>query len=90
MITAVQEGKASGHVNNPPTREDARFWQSEVTYALKDVDDVVGIYKGSMWAFNKAVKPGRYGDVVDGNVLGSDGEGGNIARLLNDLEESMW
>ena len=90
MITAVQEGKASGHVSNPPTREDARFWQAEVTYALRDVDDVVGIYKGAMWAFKKAMVAGRYGEVQDGNVVRSDGEGGNITRLLNDLEEAIW
>lgn len=90
MITAVQEGKASGHVNDPPTGKDARFWQAEVTYSLRDVDEVVGIYKGAMWAFNKAIVAGRYGEVDDGNVLGTDGQGGNIARLLNDLEEAIW
>lgn len=90
MITAVQQGKEQGYVSNPPTMVDVHFWESEVKHATRDVDDVVGIYKGEQWAFNTALTNGRYGDPDQANVLGNDGEGGNMARLLNDLEEALW
>lgn len=90
MITAVQEGKASGHVNSPPSKRDVAFWGQEVRFALRDVDEVVGIYKGVGWAFSTALSKGWYGDIGVENILGEDGRGGNLARLLNDLEEAMW
>jgi len=89
MITAVQAGKAEGFVS-PPTMADLKFWEEEVKYSLRDVDDVVGIYKGVAWAFSTALVAGQYGEVQSSNVVGADEEGGNIARLLNDLEEAMW
>lgn len=90
MITAVQEGKSSGHVTASPTDTDVAFWGQEVRFALRDVDEVVGIYKGVGWAFSTAISRGGYGEVMAANVLGEDGRGGHIARLLNDLEEAMW
>ncbi|WVW78711.1 hypothetical protein I302_100671 [Kwoniella bestiolae CBS 10118] len=90
MITAVQEGKKTGHVNVPPTIRDVKFWGDEVTFAIRDVDEVVGIYKGVGWAFGAAMRDGVYGAVSSDNVLGVKGEGGGMARLLNDLEEAIW
>ncbi|WWC87132.1 uncharacterized protein L201_002018 [Kwoniella dendrophila CBS 6074] len=90
MITAVQQGKQSGHVDIPPTIKDVEFWGDEVTFAIRDVDEVVGIYKGVGWAFGSAMRDGVYGSVSSDNVLGVKGEGGGMARLLNDLEEAIW
>ena len=90
MITAVQQGKKQGHVNDRPTHEDVSFWEDEVRHAVRDVDEVVGIYKGVPWAFDTALKDGGYGNLDAMNVLGLDGKGGNMARLLNDLEEAIW
>ncbi|WVQ69006.1 uncharacterized protein L199_007218 [Kwoniella botswanensis] len=90
MITAVQEGKKTGHVIVPPTVKDVKFWGDEVTFAIRDVDEVVGIYKGVGWAFGAAMRDGVYGTVSADNVLGMKGEGGGMARLLNDLEEAIW
>lgn len=90
MLTAVQEGKRSGHVPSPPSGPDLRFYRDEVRYALQDVDDTVGIFKGVMWAFMGALQRGAYGDVEEDNVLGHNGSGGNMARMLNDLEEALW
>ncbi|WRT65002.1 uncharacterized protein IL334_001943 [Kwoniella shivajii] len=90
MITAVQEGKKKGHVTQHPTAKDVRFWGDEVTFAIRDVDEVVGIYKGAGWAFGAAMRDGEYGAVSPDNVLGFKGEGGGMARLLNDLEEAIW
>lgn len=90
MIHAVQEGKKQGHVPNPQGPGDVAFWGGEVKYSLRDVDEVVGIYKGAHWAFASAITKGQYGEVKAGNVLRRDGSGGNLARLLNDLEEAMW
>jgi hypothetical protein len=89
MISAVQGGKADGFVPDP-TMADLKFWEDEVKYSLRDVDEVVGIYKGVAWAFHTAIMTGQYGEVQTSNVVGREGEGGNIARLLNDLEEAMW
>ncbi|KAK8846809.1 hypothetical protein IAR55_005897 [Kwoniella newhampshirensis] len=90
MITAVQEGKKSGHVPSDPTLRDVKFWEAEVKFAIRDVDEVVGIYKGVGWAFACAMEKGDYGSVSDDNVLGVKGEGAGLARLLNDLEEAIW
>ena len=90
MVTAVQEGKASGHVTAPPTHRDVAFWGEEVRFAMRDVDEVVGIYKGIFWAFSAAVKHGGYGEILPENVFGENSRGGNMARLLNDLEEAVW
>ncbi|WVQ84098.1 hypothetical protein IAT38_006243 [Cryptococcus sp. DSM 104549] len=90
MITAVQEGKRSGHVASPPTAADVHFWEEEARFALKDVDEVVGIYKGVGWAFARALGLGEYGEVDSENVVGRKGEGAGMARLLNDLEEALW
>jgi hypothetical protein len=90
MLTAVQEGKRSGHVPFHPSGPDLRFYRDEVRYALQDVDDTVGIFKGVMWAFMGALQRGAYGDVEEDNVLGHNGSGGNMARMLNDLEEALW
>ncbi|WVF70019.1 hypothetical protein IAT40_004805 [Kwoniella sp. CBS 6097] len=90
MITAVQEGKKAGHVGTPPSVKDTRFWGEEVTFSIRDVDEVVGICKGVGWAFGAAMRDGDYGAVVPENVLGVKGEGGGMVRLLNDLEEAIW
>ncbi|WVR04453.1 hypothetical protein IAU60_001456 [Kwoniella sp. DSM 27419] len=90
MITAVQKGKTTGHVRVPPTTKDVKFWGDEVTFAIRDVDEVVGIYKGVGWAFGSAMRDGHYGAVVQENVLGEKGDGGGMVRLLNDLEEAIW
>ena len=90
MITAVQTGKASGHVNAQPVERDVRFWAEEVRFALREVDEVVGICKGVGWAFDAGISRGEYGEVEVANVLGDDGWGGSLARLLNDLEEAIW
>nr|XP_031857435.1 uncharacterized protein CI109_007162 [Kwoniella shandongensis]KAA5524507.1 hypothetical protein CI109_007162 [Kwoniella shandongensis] len=90
MITAVQDGKKTGHVHTPPSKKDVEFWEQEVTFSIRDVDEIVGIYKGVGWAFAMALEQGDYGPVSDDNVLGGRGEGGGLARLLNDLEEAIW
>ncbi|OCF38651.1 hypothetical protein I317_07572 [Kwoniella heveanensis CBS 569] len=90
MITAVQEGKKGGHVGTPPSIKDIKFWGAEVTFSIRDVDEVVGICKGVGWAFGAAMRDGDYGAVVPENVLGLKGEGGGMVRLLNDLEEAIW
>ncbi|KAK4689806.1 hypothetical protein P7C73_g286, partial [Tremellales sp. Uapishka_1] len=90
MITAVQTGKMEGHVSMPPTTRDVRFYEEEVIQGLRDVDEVVGIMKGAGRAFAKALRTGDYGKVSVDNVVNNRGLGGNIARLLNDLEEVIW
>ena len=90
MLTAVEESRRAGHVSTPTTQGDVDFWRSEVWHTLRDVDEVVGIYKGTAWAFGKALEEGDYEQVDDDNVLGPNGRGGNFARLLNDLEEALW
>jgi hypothetical protein len=90
MLTAVQEGKRSGHVTSMPSEGDVQFYRDEVRYAIRDVDDTVGIFKGIMWGFMSAFQKGDYGFVEEDNILGEKGSGGNIARLLNDLEEALW
>lgn len=90
MITAVRDGRRDGYVDDPPTPKDAEFWESEVRDALKDVDQVVGIYKGVAWAFNIAMNEGRYGDVHAKNVTTTGEHGGGLTRLLHDLEEALW
>lgn len=89
-ITAVQEGKTLGYVAQLPGDKDVACWREEVSWALADVNAVVGIMKGLGWAFASALAKGEYGLVEDQNVLGVNGEGGNIVRLLNDLEEALW
>lgn len=90
MLTAVAEARTNGQLVDPPTERDVRFWEDEVRYSIRDVEDVVGIYKGVGWAFTRARMEGDYGEVERGNVLGRDGEGGNMVRLLGDLEEALW
>ena len=90
VVTAVQEGKRTGHVADPPTQTDLSFWQEEIRHSLRDVDDAVGIYKGVGWAFRRALLSGAYQEVNTLSVIGSDGTGGDTVRLLNDLEESLW
>lgn len=90
MVTAVQEGRKNGDVDDPPTSRDATFWEEEVRNGLKDVDSVVGIYKGVAWAFNIAMNEGRYGAVHPENVTASGEHGGGLTRLLHDLEEALW
>jgi hypothetical protein len=90
VITAVQEGKASGYVIDPPRPVDIKYWQGEVMFGLMDVDHVVGVVKGMGRAFQKAMLEGDYGELSKANVLGDHGVGGNVARLLNDLEEAIW
>ena len=89
-ITTIQEGKRLGHVADPPIERDVIFWEDEVRHALIDVDERVGIYKGAGWAFGTALQRGSYGPVTRDNVLAPDGSGGNLTRLLNDLEEAIW
>lgn len=90
MITAVQEGKRTGYV--PTTIADSylQFCENEVAYAIGDVDQVVGVRKGAGYIFARALGAGEYGAPVRTNVLGVSGEGGGMARLLNDLEEAIW
>lgn len=90
MITAVQEGKRTGYV--PTTIADSyiQFCENEVAYAIGDVDQVVGVSKGAGYIFGRALRAGEYGTPVRTNVLGANGEGGGMARLLNDLEEAIW
>lgn len=90
MITAVQEGKRTGYV--PTTIADSyiQFCENEVAYAIGDVDQVVGVSKGAGYIFGRALRAGEYGAPVRTNVLGANGEGGGMARLLNDLEEAIW
>ncbi|KIR29650.1 hypothetical protein I309_01134 [Cryptococcus deuterogattii LA55] len=90
MITAVQEGKRTGYV--PTTIADSyiQFCENEVAYAIGDVDQVVGVSKGAGYIFGRALRAGEYGAPVRTNVLGVNGEGGGMARLLNDLEEAIW
>lgn len=96
-ITAVHQGQLDGNVL-PPSPAQLLFWRAEVEYGLKDVDDAVGKWKKQGRVFSKAFSRGGYGEVEDDNVLGSirpttsgvSGQGGNIARLLNDLEEVIW
>lgn len=90
MITAVQEGKRTGYV--PTTIADSyiQFCENEVAYAIGDVDQVVGVSKGAGYIFGRALRAGEYGAPVRTNVLGANGEGGGMTRLLNDLEEAIW
>lgn len=90
-LAAVQEGKRQGFLNNPPTEKDVTFWNREVRYGLRDIDEAVNRRKDLGWAFGKTVIDGQYGDIVASNVFAPDGiSAGNIARLLNDLEEVLW
>ena len=83
-----------------PTERDVRFWEEEVKYSIRDVEDVVGIYKGVKWAFTRARMEGQYGEVSRESVFGDEDvgaeqgspkeQGGNMVRLLNDLEEALW
>ena len=90
MVTAVQEGRKNGHLDDPPTSGDAKFWEDEVGHGIKDVGRVVGIYKGTAWAFDLAMNEGRYGAVHPENVTTSGEHGGGLTRLLHDLEEALW
>lgn len=90
MITAVQEGKRTGHVPTTIADNYIQFCENEVAYAIGDVDQVVGVRKGAGYIFGRALGAGEYGAPVRSNVLGVNGEGGGMARLLNDLEEAIW
>ncbi|KAL1410003.1 hypothetical protein Q8F55_004003 [Vanrija albida] len=89
-ITAVQEAKKRGFLSNPQTQTDVDFWGYEIRYGLRDTDEAVNRRKDMGWAFGEAVIRGQYGDIVPANVFATDGGGGNIPRLLNDLEEALW
>jgi hypothetical protein len=91
-ITAVAEYRAEGAELATPSPVTLAFWRAEVGYALRDVEEVVGVWKKRGRIFASSLKAGQYGDAEDGNVLGKveAGEGGNMARLLNDLEEAIW
>lgn len=90
-LAAVQEGKRQGFLNSPPTEKDVTFWNREVRYGLRDIDEAVNRRKDLGWAFGKTVIEGQYGDITASNVFAHDGvSAGNIARLLNDLEEVLW
>lgn len=89
-ITAVQEAKKRRFLANPQTQSDVDFWGYEIRYGLRDTDEAVNRRKDMGWAFGEAVIRGQYGDIVPANVFAADGGGGNIPRLLNDLEEALW
>jgi hypothetical protein len=99
-ISAVQDGKGSADVPNPQTQVDVEFWEEEVRYSLMEVTELVGplsprredkrLHIGFKWAFVSAMIQGGYGAPAVYNLLGEKGEGGNFARLLNDLEEAIW
>lgn len=95
-ITAVHDAQIEGLLP-PSSQAQLSFWRAEVEYGLRDVDDAVGRWKKQGRIFHEAIKRGYYGEVEDDNVLGSMGHsgpgrknGGDIARLLNDLEEAIW
>lgn len=88
-ITAVQEGKRQGFLSSPPTDGDVAFYAREIRYGLRDIDEAVNRRKDMGWAFGETVVRGDYGDIVPSNVM-TDGQAGNIPRLLNDLEEALW
>ncbi|TXT11108.1 hypothetical protein VHUM_01859 [Vanrija humicola] len=89
-ITAVQEAKRRGFLASPQTQSDVDFWGGEIRYGLRDTDEAVNRRKDMGWAFGETVIRGQYGDIVPANVFAPDGGGGNIPRLLNDLEEALW
>ncbi|ODN96365.1 hypothetical protein L198_04079 [Cryptococcus wingfieldii CBS 7118] len=88
MITAVQEGKRTGHVPTRPTSKDLGFWRDEVEFGIRDVDEVVGVKKGLGRAFGTALKEGRYGPPDAGNALGQNGEGAGDFDPYALLDES--
>ncbi|CAK9783566.1 hypothetical protein CC85DRAFT_330142 [Cutaneotrichosporon oleaginosum] len=88
-ITAVQEGKRQGFLPSPPTLADVEFYEREIRHGLRDVDEAVNRRKDLGWAFGETVVKGGYGDIAPSNVM-TDGQAGNIPRLLNDLEEALW
>ncbi|KAL7418563.1 hypothetical protein Q5752_007021 [Cryptotrichosporon argae] len=90
VLGSVREAKARGLLANPPTAKDLIFWEDEVRYGLRDVDEAVNRRSNNGWVFAKAVMEGAYGDVEAQNVVEPSGEAGNVARLLNDLEEALW
>lgn len=89
-LTAVQEAKRRGLMNNPQTHDDVGFWALEIRYGLRDIDQAVSCRKDMGWAFGEVVVRGQYGDIIQANVFANDGSAGNIPRLLNDLEEALW
>lgn len=89
-ITAIQEGKRRGLLTPVPTEKDVLFWGWEIRYGLRDIDEAVNRRKDLGWAFGESVIRGQYGDITPANVLSGEGKGGNVARLLNDLEEALW
>lgn len=89
-ITAVQEGKRRGLLTSTPTERDVLFWGWEIRYGLRDIDEAVNRRKDMGWAFGESVVQGQYGDITPANVMAGEGKGGNVARLLNDLEEALW
>lgn len=91
-ITAVADGQAEGYISTPPSTTELAYWRAEAEYGLRDVNDAVGKWKKQGEVFSLGLKEGHYGDVEDENVLGDEkGKyGGNIFRLLVDLEEVLW
>jgi hypothetical protein len=89
-LTAVQEAKRRNLIADPPTLRDVEFWEVEIRYGLRDIDEAVNRRKDLGWAFGEVVIRGEYGDIIPANVFANDGSAGNIPRLLNDLEEALW
>jgi hypothetical protein len=89
-IAAVQEGKRRGLLPDPPTAADVDFWELEIRYGLRDIDEAVNRRKDLGWAFGEVVIRGNYGDIIPSNVFAAGDNAGNIPRLLNDLEEALW
>lgn len=89
-LTAAREAKRQGFLANPPTVSEVAFWGWEIRYGLRDIDEAVNRRKDLGWAFGEVVIRGQYGDILPANVFAADGGGGNLCRLLNDLEEALW
>jgi hypothetical protein len=91
-ITAVSEGQREGYLPKTLTEPMLAFWRAEVEYGLQDVNQAVGKWKKQGEVFSTGYAEGKYGDVLDANALPDERkpESGNMARLLNDLEEVVW
>ena len=90
VLVAIQEGKKGGHVVDPATERDVEFWEGELKYGLSDVDQTFGCVRTVGRGVHTALNSGEYGEVDKEGVLGVDDEGGDLVRLLNDLEDAIW
>jgi hypothetical protein len=90
VLAAIQEGKRDGHVIHPAGEGEVEFWEREVKFGLIDLDQTFGSVKGHRRGVHKALIKGEYGEVTRESVLGVDDEGGDLVRLLNDLEDVIW